>query len=183
MSYFFFDFKDTEKQDAHALLTSILIQLGNQCGSFCDILLALYSAHHRGSLQPSDRALVQCLKDMLSVPGQVPIYLVIDALDECPNATGMPSPRDRVLGLVEELVKLNLPTLRLCITSRPEIDIRTSVESLTSNHISLHDQSGQNEDIIDFVSSVVSSDKNMRRWRDEDRISVVESLSARAGGM
>jgi hypothetical protein len=78
---------------------------------------------------------------------------------------------------------LNLPNLHLCITSRPEIDIRNSIEPLTIDRISLHDQSGQQKDIIDFIRAVVYSDKNMRRWRDEDRQIVIETLSQRADGM
>ena len=120
---------------------------------------------------------------MLRFSTHVPIYLVLDAVDECPNTTGIPSSRDKVLSLVEKLVKLNLPNLRLCITSRPEIDIRNFLEPLTSNRISLHDQSGQKKDIIDYVNSVVYSDMNMRRWREEDKKMVVEVLSDRADGM
>jgi len=120
---------------------------------------------------------------MLNTSGRVPVYLIIDALDECPKTTGIPSSREKVLALVKQLVKLNLPNLRLFITSRPEIDIRMSLETLTSNCISLHDQSGQKKDIIDFVTSVVYSDENMRRWREEDKKMVIETLSERADGM
>ena len=95
----------------------------------------------------------------------------------------MPSPRDKVLTLVERLVKLNLPNLHLCVTSRPEVDIRTSLEPLTLNRISLHDQTGQKGDIVEFVRSAVYSDKNMRRWRDDDKKMVIETLSERADGM
>ena len=120
---------------------------------------------------------------MLKVPEHAPIYLVFDALDECPNTTGISSPRDEVLTLVERLIELNLHNLRLCITSRPEADIRTVVEPLAPNRVSLHDESGQKKDIIDFVTSVVYSNRNMRRWRDEDRKLVVQTLSERANGM
>ena len=120
---------------------------------------------------------------MIRSSAQSPIYLILDALDECPNTTGMPSSRDNVLALVEKFINLNLPNLHLCITSRPEIDIRNSLEPLTSNQISLHDQSGQKKDIVDFVNSVVHSDKNMRRWREEDKNVVIEVLSERADGM
>jgi len=120
---------------------------------------------------------------MIRCSAGVPIYLILDALDECPNTTEIPSSRDKVLELVEKLVNLNLPNLHLCITSRPEIDIRTSLEPLTSNRVSLHDQSGQKKDIVDYVNSVVSSDKNMRRWREEDKKVVVEVLSKKADGM
>ena len=183
VAYFFFDFKDTGKQDARALLSSLIVQLIHQSTSLCDIVSACYSTHQSGSRQPSDRALLQCLQDMIRSSPQSPTYLIFDALDECPNTTGMPSARDNVLAVVEKLVKLNLPNLHLCITSRPEIDIRASLEPLTTNRMSLHDQSGQKKDIADYVNSVVHSDKNMRRWREEDKNVVIDVLSDRADGM
>ena len=182
IAYFFFDFKDTGKQDVRALLSSLVIQLSHQSDSFCDVLLRHYSAYKSGLQQPSDRALTECLEDILGEQITVPIYLIIDALDESPNV-GMPSPRDKVLALVEKLVKLKLPNLHLCVTSRPEVNIRTSLEPLTSNRISLHDQIGQKEDIVEFARFVVNSDKNMRRWRDDDKEMVIKTLSERADGM
>jgi len=120
---------------------------------------------------------------MIRSSEQTPIYLILDALDECPNRARIPSFRDQVLVLVEELVNSNLPNLHLCVTSRPEIDIRTSLEPLTLNRIALHDQSGQKKDIVDYVNSVVHSDAKMRRWREEDREVVIDVLSERANGM
>ena len=183
MAYFFFDFKDKRKQDPRALLSSLVIQLSHQSSSFCDILSGYHSSHQSGSQQPSDRTLTQCLEDILNLPGRVPVYLIIDALDECPKTTGIPSSRQKVLALVRKIVDLNLPHLRLCITSRPEIDIRTSLEILTSNRISLHDEMGQKQDIVNFVTSVVYSDEDMRRWRDDDKKFVIKTLSEKADGM
>ena len=133
--------------------------------------------------QPSEDALKQCLKEMLTLPGQHPVYIVIDALDECSNTSGMPSPREQVLVFLKGLVELSLPNLHLCVTSRPETDIRHVLELLTSRRVSLHEQSGQKKDIIDYVTSVVQSDPKMRRWRDEDKNLVIETLSERADGM
>ena len=185
MAYFFFDFKDIGKQDARAFLSSVLVQLSSQSPSFCDILLGFYSEHQRGSQQPSDRALMQCLEKMFKVPGKVPIYVIIDALDECPDTYGVQSPREKVLELVEEVVGSCLPNLRLCITSRPDVDIRSVLEPLTSttNRISLHDEDGQKKDIADYVSSVVYSDRKIMRWRAKDKELVVKMLLERAGGM
>jgi hypothetical protein len=185
MAYFFFDFRDKEKQNARALLTSILLQLSDQSDPFCDVLLGLYTAYHRGSQQPSDSALTQCLRDILEVAGQVPTYIIVDALDECPDASGMQSSREKVLDIVESLVELCLPNLRLCITSRPEVDIRNVLEPLTSlsNRISLHDESGQKKDIVDYISSVVRSDRRMKKWREEDKKMVIQTLSDKASGM
>jgi hypothetical protein len=185
MAFFLFDFKDTGKQDARALLSSLIVQLGNQSNDFYDVLLHFYSDHHDGTQQPSIGALTQCLEDILRVSEVIPIYVIIDALDECPNTSGLPSPRDQVLTLVKGLVKLNLPNLRLCVTSRPELDIRTSLVPFTStsNSVSLHDERGQKKDIVDFVVSVVHSDINMQRWREDDKQLVIETLSDKADGM
>ena len=123
------------------------------------------------------------MKDMLSLPGQGQIYLVVDALDECPDVSGTPSAREEVLELVEELADLKLSNVHLCVASRPEIDIRNSIEPLEPLQISLHDESGQKDDIIEYIKSVVYSNKKMRSWRDEDKQLVIEVLSEKADGM
>ncbi len=122
---------------------------------------------------------------MLKHSDQHPIYLIMDALDECSNVSGIPSPRDHVLQLVKELIDLQIPTLRICVTSRPEFDIRDVLDPLTSLKVSLHDQSGQKQDIMDYVRSVVYSDSEpyMRRWKKEDKEFVIEILAERADGM
>ena len=183
LAYFYFDFKDTAKQDSRALLSSLLVQLSEQSDIFCDILFSLYSAHKEGLEQPTDDTLSHCLKDMLKAKGQVPIYFIVDALDECPNDSGIPSSRQRVLKLVKELVGLHYPNLRICVTSRPESDIRTALKPLATQQISLHDEDGQKQDINDYVTSVVSSDEMMKRWRDNDKTMVIEKLTAKADGM
>ena len=107
----------------------------------------------------------------------------MDALDECPITFGIPSPREEVLELVNELVNLHLLNLHICVTSRPEADIQAVLEPLRPHVVSLHDESGQKQDIVDYVSSVVHSDNTMRRWRDEVKDLAIKTLSERAGGM
>jgi NACHT domain len=185
MGYFYFDFRDTDKQHWRDLVLSLLTQLSTYSDPCFNILSRLHSDHKDGTRQPSDDSLTQCLKEMLALPDQRPIYLIIDALDECSNVSGIPSSRNRVLQLLKELVDLHLPDLHICVTSRPEVDIREVLEPLTSRRVSLHDQSGQKKDIEDYVRSVVYSDSEpiMRRWRKEDKQLVIETLSKRADGM
>jgi hypothetical protein len=120
---------------------------------------------------------------MLSLPGQAPIYIIVDALDECPNFPGRPSAREEVLDLIEELADLKLPNVYLCVASRPEIDIRMALDPMTTLKISLHDESGQREDIIAYIKSVVRSDRRIRRWKEEDKKLVMDTLSEKADGM
>ena len=185
MAYFYFDFRDANKQGPHDLITSLLTQLSTSSGPRCDILSDLYLVHNNGKNQPSDTRLAECLKEMVTVPDQGPIYLIVDALDESPNSSGIPSAREKVLQLLKDLVDLSLPNLHICVTSRPEIDIRNVLEPLTSRRVSLHDQSGQKKDIADYVRSVVYSESEqiMRRWRMDDKELVIETLSERADGM
>jgi len=185
MIYFYFDFRDANKQDLDDLVRSLLAQLFTCSDPHYDVLEHLYKAHKNGTKQPSDDTLTRCLKQMLSIQDQRLIYLIIDALDECPDSSGIPSPRERVLLLVKELVGLNLPNLHICVTSRPEIGIRDVLHPLTSCPVSLHDQSGQKKDIVDYVRSVVYSDLEpiMKRWRAEDKDLVIKTLCERADGM
>jgi len=120
---------------------------------------------------------------MLALEGQGPTYIILDALDECPVTSSIPSPREEVLELVEDLVGLHLPNLHICVTSRPEPDIQIVLERLTGRPVSLHDESGQKEDIANYVSSSVHSDRRMGRWREEDKELVIKTLSEKADGM
>ena len=185
MVYFYFDFRDLKKQSCHDLLLSLVSQLSTRSSPCCDILHRIYEAHENGSRQPSDDTLKECLKEMLRLPGPGPIFVILDALDECPDSFGILSPRYEVLQLVQELVDLRLQDLRICATSRPEVDIRAVLEPLAFRSVSLHDEIGQKSDITDYIRSVVNSSPSaaMRRWRADDKNLVIETLTERADGM
>jgi hypothetical protein len=185
MAYFYFDFRDLNKQSCHDLLLSLVTQLSTRSSPYCDTLHHVYETHEKGSRQPSEDTLKECLKKMLSLPGQGPVFIILDALDECPDSSGIPSPRDEVLELVKELVDLHLEELHICATSRPEVDIRAVLDPLGFRSISLHDQGGQKMDIEEYVRNIVnlSPSMAMRRWRDDDKNLVIETLTERADGM
>ena len=183
MAYYYFDFRDVKKQDRYGFLSSLLSQLSAESDSCYEVLSQLYLDNAGGTRKPTRSALSKCLKDMLSLPGSGEIYLIVDALDECPNFSGTPSAREEVLELIEELVDLELPNVHVCVTSRPEIDIQTVIEPLTPLKISLHEEIGQKEDILEYIKSVVGSDRRMRRWIEEDGQLVIDTLSEKADGM
>jgi hypothetical protein len=185
LAYFYFDFRDTDKQNLHNALPSLLTQLSARSDRCCDILSRVYKTHDDGAHKPSTSTMISCLKEMLALPGQGPIYIILDALDECSNTSGIPSARKQVLDLLKDLVSLQLSNLHICVTSRPEIDIRAALEPLTFHSVSIHDQSGQKKDIEDYIRSVVYADSDtvMRRWRDQDKELVIETLIERADGM
>jgi len=167
------------------LLASLLFQLSDSSDRYWDVLHRLYTGCRDGTQQPSEAALAKCLKAMLELSDRVPIFIILDALDECPSNTGTPSAREKVLDFVEDLVLSNHTDLSMCITSRPEQDIQAVLHPLTSvsSRVSLHEESGQREDINNYIRSFVHSDRVMRRWKEEDKELVIHTLSERADGM
>ena len=182
-AFYYFDFRNTAKQDLRGLLSSLLVQLCARSNPCYEILSRFYSVYDNGSCLPDVQALTKCLKDMLSLPGQPVTYLIVDALDECPDTSGVVSPRERVINLIEDLVELEIESLRICVTSRPEADLLDALLPLASHTVSLHDEDGQKQDINNYITSVVRSDRKMRKWRAEDKKLVIDTLSQRADGM
>ena len=181
--YYYFDFRDRTKRDVKGLLTSVLTQLANVSEKCWTILSQFHTTCKYGSEQPSEAALGQCLDRMLDLPEQV--YIIVDALDECPNHICTPSAREIVLGFVENLVQANHSNVSVCVTSRPEPDITSILDPLTTQErrVSLHEENGQKEDINRYIRSFVQTDRKMQRWREEEKKRVIETLSERAGGM
>ncbi|KAH9013548.1 hypothetical protein EDB84DRAFT_892683 [Lactarius hengduanensis] len=116
-------FKDVDKQARRNLLQSLLIQHFTRSNAFCDILSRLYKTHDNGARQPSDKALDQCLREMLALPNQGPVYLIIDSLDECPGTSNVPSAREQVLDLVNDLL-ISISVLR--VARRPTSAMHSS---------------------------------------------------------
>ena len=120
---------------------------------------------------------------MLRLPPQAPIFIILDVLDECPASSGIPSPRSEVLQLVKELVDLDLPELHICATSRPKVDIRAVIEPLVFCSVSLRDKKRTSRTTLEVSSMRPRVWLAIRRWRDDDKNLVIETLTERADGM
>lgn len=174
MGYYYFDFRDPTKQDIRGLLASLFTQLCAKSDPCHDILSELYSKNNAGLQQPDNRGLTECLKRMLQLPVQPMIFIIVDGVDECPISTRFPhTQREKVLELLEELLESNLPKLRICVTSRPEVDIRDILGCLASHHISLHDhdEHGQKNDILNYIPNRQKG-RRIRRQRTNKQLHV-----------
>jgi hypothetical protein len=183
LAIFYYDFREDRKKHVSGLLSSVLFQLCDQADAYYDVLSTFYSTHRNGAQSPSDDKLVRCLMDLLKCPGTRPVYLVVDALDECPSTSSLSSPREKLLSFLEDLVEAQLPNLRLCVTSRPEVDIEAILKPLAFRSVSLHDESGQKDDIMKYIKSTVNTNKNMQNWNPEHRQLVTDVLTEKADGM
>ncbi len=183
LAFFYCDFREDQKKDLRGLLSSLLAQLCHQSDSYCDILSKLHSDHAMGLRSPSDDSLVGCLKDLLKLPRQAPVYIIVDALDECPESSAVLSPRVEVLNFIKELVESEIPNLRICVTSRPEIDIKDVLGPLNFCSISLHDERGQKQDIEDYIKSIIHTHRQNQWWKAEHMQLAINVLTEKSNGM
>jgi NACHT domain len=183
LAFFYCDFREDEKTGLRGLLSSLLVQLCHQRNSYSDVVFKFYSKHAKGFRPPSNNALVRCLKDILELSEPVPVYLIVDALDECPNIPAVRSPRVKVLILIEELIESQFPNLRMCVTSRLEADIKDTLNPLLFRSLSLHDQNEQKKDIEDYITSFINTHPKNKGWQAEHKQQVINALTERADGM
>src|SRR5229473_930371 len=183
LAFFYCDFREDQKKDLRGVLSSFLTQLYHQSDSYFGILSELYLEHDEGSRPPSEDALAECLKDLLKLPGQAPVYLIVDALDECPESSAVLSPRAKVLNFIEELAESQTPNLRICITSRPEVDIKDVLDPLAFGTVSLHDEGGQKKDIEEYIRSVIHTHRKNKSWRAKHKQLVVDVVTEKSNGM
>jgi hypothetical protein len=183
LAMYFYDFRDDLKKDLRGLLASVLLQLCDQSESYHDVLSTFHSTHCAGAQSPSDEELIQCLVDLVKLPGPPPIYLIVDGLDESPNTSTQSFHREQVLSFLDDLVKEQLQNLRLCVTSRPEVDIKAILEPLAFHSVFLENESGQKKDIKDCIESIVHTDKKMKGWNPKQKQLVVDILTRKADGM
>jgi hypothetical protein len=181
LAFFYCDFREDQKKELRGLLSSFLVQLYHQSDSYFDILSKFYSEHGKGLRSPSDDALAGCLKDLLKLPRLAPVYLIVDALDECPRPSDVRSPRAEVLSFIEELVKAQIRNLHICVTSRPEVDIKDVLDPLIFRSVSLHDEGGQKRDIEDYIKSVINT--RTKRWNEDLRKLAIDVIREKSNGM
>src|SRR5258708_31838546 len=89
LAFFYCDFREDQKKDLRGLLSSFLVQLCHQSDSYCRILSKFHSDHVTESRSTSDDPLVGCMKHLIKLPSQAPVYLLLVALHECPEASAI----------------------------------------------------------------------------------------------
>lgn len=170
IAFFYFDFKDTAKQNDLGMLRALLLQLSGQVSEGDKDLEQLYKSYESGS--PPSTVLIAYLQRMLQRFRHV--YLLLDALDESPRYRE----RESILTIIQTMRDWNLPGLHLLVTSRDEHDIRESFRTLWHNDIRMRNAE-VDEDIASFVSSQLNSLPKFQRWKDRhDEIQLFLTESA-----
>jgi len=104
-----------------------------------------------------------------------PTYVIIDALDEC-------SDREPLLGLLEEIHGWELDDLHIIATSRPEKEIKETLEPLATNIVGLENALVE-PDIRSYIRHTLGEDRRLKKWSAEVKEEVEVALTEGAHGM
>ncbi|KAJ5998783.1 hypothetical protein N7451_006593 [Penicillium sp. IBT 35674x] len=173
VGYFYFSFNDESKQDISGMLRALLVQLSAQLEHGEQSLEQLH-ALYKPNTPPVD-ALLDCLRDTISQSSE--IYLLIDALDECPRD----SKRDNVLSAINTMQQWGLPGLHLLVTSRDEIDIRQSMAISGDQDISMRNVE-IDKDIVNYVAYQLNNDPKLQKWKGRHN-EIQDRLTEKAQGV
>jgi hypothetical protein len=181
VAYFYFSFSDTEKQSTENMLRSLIVQL---CGGRPDTPQPLSDLHpyREKNLQPGLEKLEETLQ--ASTQDFKNVYLVVDALDDCPPAN---YERGKLLKLLGHVHEWSLTNLHVLYTSRPEPDIEAELSPLfsgpTTSIIDLQKRRKEvNRDIGTYIDQKIAS-SNFRSWPPKTKKDVKAALMDKADGM
>jgi recombinational DNA repair protein (RecF pathway) len=175
--YFYFDFKDVQKQDPELMLRSLLSQLLQHAGMIPQDLEALFSANSDGQQPPLLHALLEIVPQLMRQFTHV--YIVLDALDECTQ-------RPELMDMLETVAGWRLEIVHLLMTSRKERDIEMSLKSYIGKDDTVCLQRDVvDEDISRYVRQRLQDDNGLVKWNKnaDIRQEIETALTQGAHGM
>jgi hypothetical protein len=172
-AFFYFSFSDERKQSDGDLLRSLVVQLGLKEPGL-SMLLQAYK-NNKSSVPGLDE-LEKIL--LASVRPCARVYLIMDALDECPEDH---EARQRVLELLERLIQ-GASNLKILATSRELPAIRESMAALGSEPMRIA-TSDVDADIQRYVANQLSGDRSFGKFRNETLHLIESTITSKADGM
>lgn len=173
VSYFYFDFNDTDKQSSKKAIRSLLFQFALQVSDIIRKLERLYQNCSNGQHQPAEDVFPLMLKEVIARQGEK--YIILDALDECTD-------RGALLSFLLELTASKPCDLHILATSRREKDIDEELSSVANHNVSIQ-SAVVDEDIHIYVRDLMATDKKLKKWSDPVKNEIITALMEKAGGM
>ncbi|KAF7350143.1 Pfs domain-containing protein [Mycena venus] len=169
-AFFYFDTNNSGQQTVSQLLCSLVTQLSVQLPSLDKILHEVWKSNASGQHFPSNSQLIsEALIPILTEFTQ-PVYLVLDALDEC-------SEREKLLDAITSILDSELFNVHLLVTSRPEVHYGTNV---AQQGVSISLEDCVTQDIESYVDKLLSEEDG---WISENKEAIKQGLLDHGGGM
>ncbi|KAL8956660.1 MAG: hypothetical protein Q9193_005878 [Seirophora villosa] len=177
VAHFFFNHSTTASDCYGPMLRSLVVQISRQNPAALKLTEDLFLSHGKGARQPTNKALLAVLRDMIrSCPT---MYLVLDALDECTS-------RPELLRAIRTINAGQLTQLHMLVTSRRERDIIEALSAMIEASSIINIQSSLiSGDIRTYIRSRLSNDVTLKRWRSRPEVQekIERKLMEKADGM
>ncbi|KAJ6020502.1 hypothetical protein N7540_006006 [Penicillium herquei] len=161
LAYWYFQF------DVDAMIRSLIKQLSRS--PLTPSVSNLRKEHQYQGSQPGSKALRNILEDVLSkIPGEV--YLVFDALDECPQ-NAQTKERRSLLSLLTGLLERYNDKVYILATSRPERDIEQSLGKFPKIDL----ETRLADDVRKFVTTSIE-EGDFSEWEPKVQKSIIDTL-------
>ncbi|KAK6823452.1 hypothetical protein RU639_005823 [Aspergillus parasiticus] len=157
-SYWYFQFSRDETQNVKNMTRSIIRQLVPE--ELPGSLVSLWEEHSRQNREPDQDKFSTVLNDVINNYTGDRLFLIIDALDECPD--NEVHERDLLFQVLKGLIDEHGKKIHLLATSRYEENIRCHLEE--SLKIDLEYR--MNNDVETFVRDALDHGK-LSRWKKE----------------
>ncbi|KAL7935792.1 ankyrin repeat-containing domain protein [Trichoderma chlorosporum] len=181
LAYFYFSFSDIQKQNVDGMLASLIKQISAHRPYIPQSVQRLGHYKHNGG-RPDTKTLIEALID--SMEGFSAVYIVIDALDECPMLNDV---RKTLLKSLYDMLKKAADSLHILCTSRKEVDIDKATRPLLSepwgSEIDLSIQHEVLDDDIGRYIDFVLADAEYDTWPEDIKKESKNALMEKADGM
>lgn len=181
LAYFYFSFSDSQKQKVDGMLSSLIKQISARRPHIPQAIQSLGEYKHGGG-RPDTETLIEAL--IASMQGFSAVYIIIDALDECPMIN---DERKKLLNSLHHILKAAPDSLHMFCTSRKEVDIDKAIRPFLSmpwaEEIDLSYQIGVlNNDIAQYIDSILA-DADYDTWPKSIKEETKSVLMEKADGM
>lgn len=170
LAYWYFHFGDDFTKSVYSMARSLIRQLS--WSPLPSSLVKLWNKHRIPGSEPDLQTILSVLDDLLSsIPDQGQVYLVFDALDECPDSPNADSERKLLLSVIVDLLERHKDKVHILATSRPEKDIKDKLERFSTVDLEAH----LAEDMKQFVTAAISRD-TLQKYSEETRELIYHTL-------
>ena len=173
VGYFYFDFNDTDKQNARKAIRSLMFQFALQTKDCLQALEQQYETCGNGQGQPAENTVLSLLRDSLSRTKHT--YIILDALDECTD-------REPLFKILDDLIGASREDLHILATSRPEKDIEDQLSGIASHNINI-ESAIVDKDIYIYVRDRLATDTKLRKWPPAVQDEIITVLTEKSDGM
>ncbi len=171
VAYFYFDFRDSEKQTYEQALRSLLVQLCSRSSVALRVLQELHRRHEREQRTPTSEELAMSLKEVLGALPQT--FIVLDALDECPE-------RGELLNFLKTVAGQKVDN-NIIVTSRGLADVTEAMDYVGARRVVLQREL-VDRDIEAYVRTRLRVDKALK-WPLNVQREIEQCLTQGAQGM